>query len=47
MVWVHQISEQFCCSGVTGMIAARMGSLGWSVMGVRWKLAVQNAICSI
>ena len=29
IVAVHQISVQFCCSGVTGTIAARSG--GWSV----------------
>ena len=34
MVLVHQISEQFCCSGVTGMMAAFIGGvMGASVMG--------------
>jgi SAM-dependent methyltransferase len=34
IVLVHQIRQQFCCSGVTGMIAALSGGIwGGSVMG--------------
>src|SRR3546814_1631854 len=42
MVFVHQISEQFCCRGVTGMMATRMGGLV-SVMRGKWPPLAANA----
>ena len=45
LVSVHQISEQFCCSGVTGRIAAFMGEVLGSVMGRMWPQLSDDATC--
>jgi hypothetical protein len=37
MVSVHQIRQQFCCSGVTGMIAALRGGLEVGALAMRRK----------
>ena len=43
IVWVHQTRQQFCCSGVTGMIATLSGGLAmagtWRLTGRRYKRA--------
>ncbi|MDP8914536.1 MAG: hypothetical protein M3N39_13305 [Pseudomonadota bacterium] len=41
MVRVHQMSEQFCWSGVTGMIAAFKGGV---VIEARWRLLPRDAM---
>jgi hypothetical protein len=41
---VHHNKVQFCCSGVTGMIAARSGgSDGEAVMPWMWSMLLQLA----
>ena len=42
MVLVHQISEQFCCSGVTGRMATRIGGSLASVMAGEMALGSDN-----